>query len=163
MLRRRRLQFSLSALFAVVLLSACAAWWFRPGVVKPEFTLDKFARADELSVKEHGKEYFLAHVRLLNAGPDSIRLDPSRFDCEFEGGMVLPGGGQVTGWGQGSWPGQPIGLKPSKSIELIVPLDGPVRTIQLRIEIADHRGRRKATYRSQPFSVPENLFPPDSR
>lgn len=157
---RCRLQFSLSALFSVALLTACVAWWFRPGVVKPEFSLEKFARA---SAAHSGKDYVEAHFRLSNAGPDSICFDHSHYIWKFEGGDVDEGGWEDAGGGTTSWPSHPIRLKPGTSTELIVRLDGYVRTVQLGVEIADRRGQKKRQYRSQSFSVPENLFAPDSR
>src|SRR5260221_722392 len=71
-LRRRRLQFRLRFLFAAILAAACVAWWFRPGIVKPKFELERYSRNSDA-----GYERVEAHVRLTNAGPDSIRVDRS--------------------------------------------------------------------------------------
>src|SRR4051812_14473782 len=102
MLRRRWLQFSLRLLFAAVLATACVAWWFRAGVVKPEFTLEKFARTSDA---DSGKEFIEAHFRLSNAGPDSICFDNSRYTWRLEGGNVDAGGWEDAGGGTTSWPG----------------------------------------------------------
>jgi hypothetical protein len=62
MQRRLWLQFSLRFLFAAILAAACVAWWFRPGIVKPEFSLERCSRKiDAYS----GKETFTAVNSLL--------------------------------------------------------------------------------------------------
>ena len=157
MLRRRWLQFSLRLLFAAVLLSACAAWWFRPGVVKPEFTLEQFARASDT---HSGKEYVEAHFRLSNAGPDSICLDHSRYTWTNEGADVDADGWEDSGGGSMSYPGDPIRLKPGAATEFIVRLEERVRTVQLGVEISDRRNQRPKQFLSPSFAVPGNLFDP---
>ena len=74
MLRRRRLQFSLSALFAVLLVAACVAWWFRPAVVKVKFDLDHVTRE---------RYHLAADLRLTNAGPDPIWVYQSQMPTSY--------------------------------------------------------------------------------
>ena len=71
MKRRRWLQFSLRFLFAATLAASCIAWWFRTGVVKPEFRLERFSR--EIDARSD-KNIYYAHIRLTNAGLYALQL-----------------------------------------------------------------------------------------
>jgi len=154
MLGRRWLQFSLRFLFVAMLAFACVAWCFRPGIVKPEFALERFSRDNDA---HSGKEHVGAHFRLTNAGPDSIWLDESRYDWKTEGkgdenGWDFEGGSSMAFHRQRSR------LKPGESTVFVVRLDGYARSVQLGVEIANRRDQMKKQFWSPSFPVPDNLF-----
>jgi hypothetical protein len=165
--RRRWLQFSLRFLFAAIIMAACVAWWFRPGVVKPAFVLERFSRQKD---GYSGKERIEARIRLTNAGLDSIWLDDSHYYCKAEMNEGLIGKADANGWqtvgGIGfisASHGPRIRLRSGESLSFAVPVDYDARSIQLGVEIADRRGQRQTRYWSPSFLVPNNLFnlPPD--
>ena len=163
MQRRRWLQFSLRFLFAALLASACLAWWFRPGIVKPEFSVEAFSPDDGAPV---GTERMAARIRLTNVGPDSVWLDESAFQYQWDTrggrkGKVDEDEWQTIGGGGGSTfssRSQRIRLKPGKSHVFVVPLEYDAGTIAIGVDIADRRGRGEKTYWSQHFAVPDNLI-----
>jgi len=163
MQRRRWLQFSLRFLFAALLAAACVAWWFRPGIVKPEFSLERFSRdIDEYS----GKEIVRAFFRVTNAGPDSIRLNHesdyhwtterkirSKSELDADGWETVGGSGGFSLSSHNS----PIQLRPGEHKLFAVTLSDDDRTIKLGVDIADRRGHREKRYWSQFFTIPEDV------
>ena len=151
---RRWLQFSLRFLFATMLASACFAWWFRPGVVKPEFSLERFSREKD---GHSSKVHIEAHFRLTNAGPDSILLDESRYLWRIEG-KVDENGWADGGGGTMSLPSNRIRLKPRESTVFVVRIDDDARTVQLGVDIADRCDQREKPYWSPSFPIPDDLL-----
>jgi hypothetical protein len=154
MLRRRWLQFSLRSLFAALLVTACVTWWFRPGVVKPEFVLERFSLKNDA---DSGKDYVLVYFHVTNVGSDSIWLDESKYCWMIEGKVDENGWGDAGG-GTMSIPSQRVRLKPGKSTEFIVRLDGYARTVQLGVDLADRRDQREKRFWSPNFPVPDDVF-----
>jgi hypothetical protein len=160
MLRRRWLQFSLRFLFAAMLLAAAVAWWFRPGVVKPEFSLERFScMIDET----RGKKQFNAHIRVTNTGRDSIWLR-NNYDCHYKSEMEDPPRTDQRDWETlDSWsihaPGQsPLRLRPREFNVFQIPVDERAPSFKIGVDIADHRNQREQTYWSQAFTIPDDLF-----
>lgn len=161
MSRRRWTQFSLRFLFVATLLAASIAWWFRSGVVKPEFQLERFSHE---TVKFSGKRLYFAHIRLVNAGPDSIWLnDDSVF--QYKVNENQPWLEDVDGWHSLESIGQqwvshqsPIRLRPREFNTFAVSVNERDRTIKLGVDISDRRKRRTRTYWSQDFAIPDDLF-----
>lgn len=166
--RRRWLQFSLRFLFAAILAAACVAWWFRPGVVRPKFSLADFARDTNAYT---GEEHVLARIRLTNAGWDSIWL---RSDAEFnvdaerrktwkieideKGVENITGPGSRSGW-HFAFDALPIRLKPGESNTFSMRVDESDRSLRIGVHISDRRRQREKEYWSQRIAIPEDLFP----
>jgi hypothetical protein len=162
MLRRRWVQFNLRFLFAALLATACVTWWFRPGVVKPEFVLERFSLKNDA---DSGKDYLDLYFRMTNAGPDSIWLEESKYDWRFEGDADENGVRNIGGgWGPISPPIQRVRLAPGKSTEFIVRLDEYARTapyvraLRLGVDIADRRNRSEKRFWSPSVPVPHDAL-----
>jgi hypothetical protein len=160
---RRWLQFSLRFLLAAMLASACAAWWFRPGIVKPEFSLDRLVPGIN---DINRNEVVFAHVRLRNVGPDSIWLDPSAFlwNTDEKEIVEIDEQGRETirigvGGLRGSSHSQRIRLKPGESSVFVVPLGAATRAVTVGVVISDRRNRRARQALSQSFTIDETMFP----
>jgi len=159
---RRWLQFSLRFLLATMFVAACVAWWFRPGIVKPDFSLDRVVPA---VIDTDVSEVAFAHVRLTNVGPDSIWLDPSAFhwntddegivDIDEEGREILRFG---VGGIRGSSHGHRIRIKPGEFTVFVVPLGASTRSVTLGVDIADRLDRRAKTKWSQSFAINETML-----
>jgi hypothetical protein len=160
MQRRRWLQFSLRFLLAIMLASACFAWCFRPGVVRPEFSLDRlFPAIDD------GNKVVIVHFRVRNAGPDSIWLDPSayRWNTQEEGIIEIDENGEQIefvglGGSIGSSHGQRIQLRPGESTLYVVHLNAVTQGVTLGVDISDHRDRRVRQVWSQNFAIDKARF-----
>jgi len=162
MSRRRWLQFSLRFLFAATIAAAVVAWCFRPGVVKPEFSLERISQ--EINNKS-GKKCFYAQIRLTNSGPDSIWLKDD-YSCGFnidenrppirndDGSYTFPGGLGA----QMVFHPTPTRLLPSQSNVFAISIEEGTQTIKIGVDIADRRKQRKQTYWSQAFAIPTDLF-----
>ena len=159
--RRQWLQFSLRFLFAATLLAASVAWWFRPGVVNPEFHLERFSQEIEA---QSGKRQAVVHIRLANSGPDSIWLKDI-YSCQFKFDENLPlvadHDGRLSFGGIGfqsvSHP-SPIRLNPQELNTLAISIHKGIRTIKIGVDVADRRKQKKQTYWSQNFPIPDDLF-----
>lgn len=168
MLRRRWPQFGLQSLLAVLFAAAIVAWHFRPGTVKPVFALEGFERETNAY---SGEEYVVAHIRLTNAGWDSIWL---RSDAEFsvdaerwrtyemeideKGNEWITVRGPGSGW-HFAFDALPIRLKPGESNTFTMRVDESDRSLRIGVHISDRRRQREKEYWSQRFDVPEALFP----
>ncbi|HEY2411293.1 MAG TPA: hypothetical protein VGI40_03575 [Pirellulaceae bacterium] len=161
MLRRRWLQFSLRFLFAATLAAAAVAWWFRPGVVKPEFSSERFSQEIDAG---SGKREAVAHIRLANSGPDSIWLQDI-YSCQFRFDEELPlvayDDGRLSFGGIGFQSvihPSSIRLKPKEFNTFAISIREGIRTIKIGVDVADRRKQRKQTYWSQAFPIPDDLF-----
>lgn len=170
MLARSRMQFGLRFIFAAVLVAACVAWWFRPGIVKPEFSVEQFFGEFEGPVRIWRVH---ARVRIANAGPESFwvgtescpyHLDGRKMPETDESGRKVYAGPGVRDGQLWSAHAPPLRLQPGESTSFVIPNLKPYDgTLSIAVDIADGRSKVQKRYWSPGFAIPHDIFYPPPR
>jgi hypothetical protein len=168
MVSRRWLQFSLRFLFAGTAAAALVAWWFRPGVVTPEFSFEGINHRtaytldfDAQPFTTHEVDAASARIRLTNAGPDTFFVHdlsmgwlPDYKDAERNAEQKgIPSFWMISPLTPPERY-KPVRVKPGKFMTLDVPISDDMKAVSVSVSIADRRGRTSPFW-SRSFDIVE--------